>query len=1601
MRSTEPLNLWTSPSAPPARGRSERACREGPYGGGGSVRAASSIAARIALRTATSTMVVPDRPAPSARTMFSRSMRTSVCDASAVPTPIATISAVTASTIRTSTVTRAVTVSVRPPSTSNSTPPPQLCSTPNSVTLPSASACAPRIRPALAALPGSTRPERPRSCSRSTVASCSRSVTTKRPLRTASVANTSLTPRPSSRSKPSAPSTAPGSRPPTRTPPARTAKSGTARTQRSSRGSGSTANGRSSSAPPAPPASPGASRTASPAAGAHAADSSASAASTAVSTTARAVACAVACAMRASGAWGLMGRTLPRSGPRARRPRNDPAPHEAGPDRRSGGAASSGGRALLLLRLELGLDAFQHRDLLERTLVEHAADVLDLVPDPGDHELLQRVDAPVRLLDLLADPAKTGLGRGDLDDRLGQLAELAGGVQRAGACPDRAERELVGELRRLDLRHLHAEQVLDRDLDLEILVAGQRQALDRGGTVPGVRQEQREVRLLAGVLQRPARLERGLDQIEELADQRVALPLQQVRAAPGQLELVAPLQQVRAGGCDRLGHRPPRLAGVLRRAPELVHLRAVVHVDLLVLEARELALGKLGEGRPGDLERLLDAAVLGALVDEHLLELVGERQVQLVRLGQGVLAGDRDEASQVQAVRVRRLELVGDVLVVGAGLALADAVVHQSRQRRTGVDRREDALVVEVARQVDLALGDVAGQVGDRVRDVVVGHGEDRQLRDRALLALHHAGALVDPREVGVHVAGIAAAAGNLLARAADLAKRLAVVRHVGQDDQHMVVVLVREVLRGRQRHARGEDPLDRGVVRLVQEQHRPRQSAGPLELLREEGQLSLRDAHRGEHHGELALLADHGRLTRDLRGQLVGRQARSGEDRQLLAADQADQRVDRADAGLDELLGLPPRDGVDRRAADRQPLVGDDLGQAVDRLADSVEAASDHLLADAEAGDVLDQADRGRGEVDARGLLEHLEHGVLLADLDDLPAADATRSVLDADDRVVAQVGCVLEEEQRAGDVADLAVLLLEKVLAHIRSLRRHREALVELLDDRIAEQLFDRGARRDGLAGLVVQLEHHLQHAVRLLEGAGGVDRIEAVLLQEVLPQDAADLDHETLGVLQRVGADELHDLLEVRLALQQVHGPVDEVGVVLRDVLPVPLLEAVLEQRVGAVPVDRREVPPARQRRVERPEAAGDPERRLRDRLGEVAAGGADRADDRDGALLAGEGGHPATALVERGQARRQVGRVALLGRHLLEAGADLAQRLGPATRRVRHDRHRVALVAEVLRQGDAGVDRRLAGGDRHVRGVRDQHRALHQRVSGLRILELGELDEHVGHLVPALAATDVHDDLGVAVLRDRLLRDGLAGAEWSRDRRRAAHREREQHVEDAHAGQERRDRVELLLDRAGLSHRPRVRHLELAAVLEHDDGIVDGVLALRHDGFHGPAHAGRNEDLVGERELRNGADHLAGRELVPHLDGRRERPGRVARQRVHRDAALDVGAGLLLDLVERALDAVEDAVQHAGSQLDRQRQAGRLDRLADGETAGVLVDLHERRVAVEADDLADEVFAADAHDVVHARAHHAFGDHGRSGNSRDLALDGHVVFSSTPA
>ncbi len=76
-------------------------------------------------------------------------------------------------------------------------------------------------------------------------------------------------------------------------------------------------------------------------------------------------------------------------------------------------------------------------------------------------------------------------------------------------------------------------------------------------------------------------------------------------------------------------------------------------------------------------------------------------------------------------------------------------------------------------------------------------------------LALLPAGPLVQGGKVGIHIAGISAAARHLLARGGNLTQRVGIVGDIRQDDQHVHVLFKREILRGGQRHTGRGDTLD------------------------------------------------------------------------------------------------------------------------------------------------------------------------------------------------------------------------------------------------------------------------------------------------------------------------------------------------------------------------------------------------------------------------------------------------------------------------------------------------------------------------------------------------------------------------------------------------------------------------------------------------------------------------------------------------------------------------------------------------------------------------------------------------------------------------
>src|SRR5438094_285143 len=73
--------------------------------------------------------------------------------------------------------------------------------------------------------------------------------------------------------------------------------------------------------------------------------------------------------------------------------------------------------------------------------------------------------------------------------------------------------------------------------------------------------------------------------------------------------------------------------------------------------------------------------------------------------------------------------------------------------------------VLQSTIHVNLAFRNVASQIGDWVRDVVIGHSQDGKLGDGTIAALHSTGTLVDGGQIRVHVTRVGATARHLFAR--------------------------------------------------------------------------------------------------------------------------------------------------------------------------------------------------------------------------------------------------------------------------------------------------------------------------------------------------------------------------------------------------------------------------------------------------------------------------------------------------------------------------------------------------------------------------------------------------------------------------------------------------------------------------------------------------------------------------------------------------------------------------------------------------------------------------------------------------------------------
>ena len=231
----------------------------------------------------------------------------------------------------------------------------------------------------------------------------------------------------------------------------------------------------------------------------------------------------------------------------------------------------------------------------------------------------------------------------------------------------------------------------------------------------------------------------------------------------------------------------------------------------------------------------------------------------------------------------------------------------------------------------------------------------------------------------------------------------------------------------------------------------------------------------------------------------------------------------------------------------------------------------------------------------------------------------------------------------------------------------------------------------------------------------------------MQEVLADGTGGLHLQPVSRRQGVHTNHLYNLLQLRLILQKTHHLLTVLHPFSIHVFVKPGRHIVQIQRVAGQPVDGRKMTLVSQRGIQSPEYLHNTKGGLGHRLRDISSRRGYGPDYREGALplILAQGDHMAGPLVELSQTGTQICRVALLTGHLLQTAGHLTEGLSPTGGRIGHQSHGVAHIPEVLRNGNSCVNRSLPGSHRHVRGVGDQNRPLHQGFSCLGILQLREL------------------------------------------------------------------------------------------------------------------------------------------------------------------------------------------------------------------------------------------------------------------------------------
>lgn len=223
------------------------------------------------------------------------------------------------------------------------------------------------------------------------------------------------------------------------------------------------------------------------------------------------------------------------------------------------------------------------------------------------------------------------------------------------------------------------------------------------------------------------------------------------------------------------------------------------------------------------------------------------------------------------------------------------------------------------------------------------------------------------------------------------------------------------------------------------------------------------------------------------------------------------------------------------------------------------------------------------------------------------------------------------------------------------------------------------------------------------------------------------------------------------------------------------------------------------------------------------------------------------------------------------------------------------------------------------------------------------DLREIHQDLSHLVTALTATDVDNDIAVGELGHTLGNHSLATSESARNANGTSLHTGEKSIQYSLADDEGRIRRLPITDRTRHTDGPGLHHTKLgllALELNFQKLFLHRVATLGGDAGNSTPSAGRQEDfvVVDQAVLEDGTPNVSTRDMIADLevDGL-EVPLLLAIESIDPNTTGDVDTlGLVGDSSEGSLNAVIDGLHQTRTELHGKWLASPGDRITDSQS-----------------------------------------------------------------